>query len=74
MIDTDKVQSDMDWLSGLPSRFAGHRSLTRFRDLLSRVAAASDYDPGETDLDDEQPARTVEVDLGDVRLARRLLR
>lgn len=49
------------------------RPLPRLRRLLLKVAAASTHDPGESDLDDEQPVRTVTLDLGDVRLARRLL-
>jgi hypothetical protein len=45
----------------------------RLRSLLEKIAAASSYDPGETDLDDEQPV-TAKLTLGDVRLARGLLR
>lgn len=48
-----------------------HR-LPPLRRLLTKIATAHTYDPGETDLDDEQPV-TVGIDLGDVRLARRLL-
>lgn len=40
--------------------------------LLRKIAAASVYDPGETDLDDEQPVN-LSITLGDVRTARRLL-
>ena len=40
--------------------------------LLRKVATASVYDPGETDLDDEQPV-SLTVTLGDVRKARWLL-
>ena len=69
-----KISGDVNWLNGLPSRFPTHRSVERLRRLLERIATASTYDPGETDLDDEQSAQRVAVDLGDVRMARRLLR
>lgn len=72
-INTQEIQNNVDWLTGLPSRFPTHRSIERLRSLFAKIAAASPYDPGETDLDDEQPIR-VTVDLGDVRMARRLLR
>lgn len=74
MSEITEIQNDVDWLSGLPSRFPTHKSVQRLRDLLTRIAEASTYDPGETDLDDEQPARAVSINLGDVRMARRLLR
>lgn len=70
---TNDIQPGADWLSGLPSRFPTHGSVLRLRSLFAKIAAASPYDPGETDLDDEQPIR-VTVNLGDVRMARRLLR
>jgi hypothetical protein len=41
--------------------------------LLTLIATASIQDPGEWDLDDEQPV-TVHLTLREVRLARRLLR
>lgn len=41
--------------------------------LLRLIAKASTYDPGETDLDDEQPI-SLGLTLKEVRLARRLLR
>ena len=66
------IQNDVDWLSGLPSRFPTHGSVIRLRMLLAKLAAASVYDPGESDLDDEQSIKLT-VDLGDVRMARRLL-
>lgn len=40
--------------------------------LLRKIATSSVYDPGETDLDDEQPVN-LSITLGDVRTARRLL-
>lgn len=46
--------------------------LRQLNPLLRKIAAASTYDPGETDLDDEQPIR-LSINLGDVRTARRLL-
>lgn len=46
--------------------------LPPLRALLTKIATAHTYDPGETDLDDKQPV-TLAIDLGDVRLARRLL-
>lgn len=46
--------------------------LPRLRRLLHKIAVAHNYDPGETDLNDEQPV-AVSLDLGDVRLARGLL-
>jgi len=54
---------------------AGTKTLERLNRILQLVAAAHAYDPGETDLDDEQPVASVTgLDLGDVRLARRLTR
>ena len=47
---------------------------TGLQGLLQRIASASIYDPGETDLDDEQPVTVRGFTLGDVRLARRLVR
>jgi len=53
----------------------GNKTLQRLNRILQLVAAASTYDPGEADLDDEQPVSTITgLDLGDVRLARRLTR
>ena len=49
--------------------------LERLNQLLKKIAAAYDDDPGVSDLDDEQPAATIrDLNLGDVRLARRLTR
>lgn len=45
----------------------------RLYELLKRVAEGSIQDPGESDLDDEQPVY-VELTLGEVRLARQLIR
>lgn len=72
-MNTHEIPNDVDWLNGLSSRFPTHGSVQRLRSLFAKIAAASPYDPGETDLDDEQPIR-VTVNLGDVRMARRLLR
>lgn len=72
-LKTEQIRDSVDWLAGLPSRFPTHRSVERFHTLLKKIAEASTYDPGETDLDDEQPVRLT-IDLGDVRMARRLLR
>jgi hypothetical protein len=44
----------------------------RLRELARLIAAASDYNPGESDLDDEQPV-TCYITLGDVRRARSAL-
>lgn len=46
--------------------------LRQLNPLLRKVATSSVYDPGETDLDDEQPIN-LSITLGDVRTARRLL-
>lgn len=68
------IGENVQWISALSSRFPTHRSVQRFKALLQKIAEASAYDPGETDLDDEQPVRAIGFTLGDVRLARRLLR
>jgi hypothetical protein len=53
----------------------GNKTLERLNRILQLVAAASTHDPGESDLDDEQSVASVTgLDLGDVRLARRLTR
>lgn len=53
----------------------GTKTIQRLNRILQLVAAASIYDPGETDLDDEQSVPAIKgLDLGDVRLARRLTR
>lgn len=71
----ENVADAEEWVKSLTlTKFQFYSSVVRFRRLLQRIAEASTYDPGEADLDDEQPARSVGVDLGDVRLARRLLR
>lgn len=46
--------------------------LRQLNPLLRKIATASTCDPGETDLDDEQPVG-LSITLGDVRRARRLL-
>lgn len=54
---------------------AGIKTLQRLNRILQLVAAAYSDDPGTSDLDDEQPVSAVRgLDLGDVRLARRLTR
>ena len=67
------IANDVEWINRIGVKFPTHRSVEKFRALLERIAEAHTYDPGETDLDDEQPV-TVHVTLGDVRMARRLLR
>jgi hypothetical protein len=68
MIKSITVTDEDDPLSGA-------KTLQRLNRILQLVAAASIYDPGETDLDDEQPVSAITgLDLGDVRLARRLTR
>ncbi len=67
-----EISNDVEWLNGLPSRFPTHGSVKRLQRLLIKIAAASVYDPGETDLDDEQSV-SLRIDLGDVRMARRLI-
>ena len=53
----------------------GNKTLQRLNRILQLVAAAYSDDPGTSDLDDEQPVSAVAgLDLGDVRLARRLTR
>jgi hypothetical protein len=53
----------------------GAKTLQRINRILQLVAAAYSDDPGTSDLDDEQPVYAVKgLDLGDVRLARRLTR
>lgn len=42
--------------------------------LLKKISVCYSDDPGTSDLDDEQPAYNPKLTLGDVRLARRLLR
>lgn len=42
------------------------------QDLIERIVAGFDYDPGHSDLDDEQPIH-VRMTLGDYRKARRIL-
>jgi hypothetical protein len=46
--------------------------LEQMRTLLGLIAESSIHDPGESDLDDEQPV-TVHLTLKEVRFARRLL-
>lgn len=49
------------------------RQLAQVNQILKKVAAAYEDDPGVSDLDDEQPAhRVTGLCLGDVRLARTL--
>jgi hypothetical protein len=53
----------------------GIKTLQRLNRILQLVAAAYSDDPGTSDLDDEQPVSVIKgLDLGDVRLARRLTR
>ena len=53
----------------------GTKTMQRLNRILQLVAAAYSDDPGTSDLDDEQPVGTMTgLDLGDVRLARRLTR
>jgi hypothetical protein len=53
----------------------GGKTMRDLNHILQLVAAASVYDPGETDLDDEQSVSSITgLTLGDVRLARRLTR
>lgn len=50
-------------------------TMARLNAILTLVANAYSDDPGTSDLDDEQPAHSVTgLTLGDVRLARRLVR
>jgi hypothetical protein len=52
-----------------------NKTLQRLNRILQLVAAAYSDDPGTSDLDDEQPVSAITgLDLGDVRLARRLTR
>jgi hypothetical protein len=69
-----QIEDDVEWINRLGVRFPTHGSVKKFRALLQRIAEASTYDPGETDLDDEQPVVVRDLTLGDVRLARRLVR
>lgn len=71
---TDTIATDVEWINHLGARFPTHRSVQKFRALLQQIAEASIYDPGETDLDDEQPVTVRGLTLGDVRMARRLVR
>lgn len=51
----------------------GAETMQRLNHILQLVAAAYPDDPGTSDLDDEQPVSAITgLDLGDVRLARRL--
>jgi hypothetical protein len=72
--EIDEIATDVEWINRLGVKFPTHGSVKQFRKLLTLIAEASAYDPGETDLDDEQPVTVRGLDLGDVRLARRLLR
>src|SRR6185436_14294378 len=67
---TSTIQADVDWINHLGARFPTHRSVEKFKALLQTIAGASVYDPGET----EQPVTVKGLTLGDVRMARRLLR
>lgn len=53
----------------------GIKTLQQLNHTLLLIAAAYSDDPGTSDLDDEQPVHPVTaLTLGDVRLARRLVR
>jgi hypothetical protein len=68
MIKSVTVTTENDPLTGA-------KTLQRINRILQLVAAAYSDDPGTSDLDDEQPVSTITgLDLGDVRLARRLTR
>jgi hypothetical protein len=68
MIKSVTVTNEDDPLTGV-------KTLQRINRILQLVAAAYSDDPGTSDLDDEQPVYAVKgLDLGDVRLARRLTR
>jgi hypothetical protein len=57
------------------STISNPQTLARLNDILLRVANAYPDDPGTSDLDDEQSVYAVNgLTLGDVRLARRLVR
>lgn len=52
----------------------GTKTIQQLNHILQLIAEASVYDPGETDLDDEQPVTVRGLTLGDIRMARRLVR
>jgi hypothetical protein len=57
------------------TELAGIKTMERLNRILQLVAAAYSDDSGTSDLDDEQPVSSVTgLNLGDVRLARRLTR
>lgn len=61
--------------NGIEQRLNGVRTMQQLNHILQLIAAAYEDDPGVSDLDDDQPAYSVtELTLGDVRLARRLVR
>lgn len=49
------------------------RQKVKVRQLLEQIAKSHIEDPGEWDLDDEQPV-SLSITLGDVRLVRQLVR
>jgi hypothetical protein len=72
--EINEIAADVEWINRLGAKFPTHGSVKQFRKLLTLIAEAHTYDPGETDLDDEQPVTVRGLNLGDIRLARRLLR
>ena len=61
--------------SGYEGELRGKETISRLNSILLRIAAAYSDDPGTSDLDDEQSVYPVTgLTLGDVRLARRLVR
>ncbi len=51
------------------------RQLDHLNRILQKIADAYEDDPGVSDLDDEQSVRSItDFNLGDVRLARQLIR
>ena len=59
--------------NGTTVEIEGVKTMQRLNRILQLVAAAYSDNPGTSDLDDEQPVSSISgLDLGDVRLARRL--
>lgn len=61
------------WVNRAVPRMASIHDSKRLYRLLTKIGVAYPNDPGTSDLDDEQPV-SASLDLGDVRLAWRLLR
>ena len=72
--DTNEFENDVEaWLNRAVPRMTSIHDSKRLYLLLQKIGASYPNDPGTSDLYDEQPV-SVSLNLGDVRLAWRLLR